>query len=892
MNSRWVHPYIVLSVSSDERHASCNDLQFPLKLLIKIKLSGLGWGWGTKAWLMGALLLLAGFHASGRTVPDPGNPLGFFTTVADKMLRSTFPFGVTNIPVCSNGVYVYTPAVQRLLQLSANLCDASNTNFFPSVFRPLFASDTSNNVFIIGYLQVTNVSGTTDPQLAQPYDVMQVAGIGGTPIADSNGPVNVYGVPWIIGAKKGLPNFNQFYMFTTAQVTRKFQVTRNSLNPMTAIYVTNQMYLMGISNSVGVSFWNSYSNAYPRPVAVYVSGIVCMSMTNEVRVWPTTTYNFMANLTVANWFSSQWSGTLPNTTPAANSFCNTNWSFTYLNPSSYDFATANFDVTPVWHATSPPLLPLPQFGLLVTNHLQAFILDSNNVIDYVQLRDPVNVGGLNQALADPDYTNPAAIYYQWSTNAINSSSTTPYGVLNQLYISGHPPSPYGPTPPSLMPVGGQWSTAPTVMGLTTPDAEASFYDGFFVPSFQYKGQVYINNQLSMEAPYTPLRMIYSSYLLQANDPLVHYLSSDLSAQVGTWSVWAGSTGGRLNQQNGFWYHSDDPQNQPTPTPPVTPIGGRYQPWLRKGQMSLFNTNVVAPVTNNYSCKDPLAYSSDSWNFPTNLMQSLAGLGQVHRGTSWQTVYLKDADLLGAYTVTGATTNYVGTNTWMQWTGDLNANDAALMAPVSDWRLAGLLMSLLNTNDPTQLFSVNDSNVADWQNLLNGMVVYSNSASVVFPTTPLQFTTFIMASNSPQASAIATAIVQMGASQSRPPFYSIGDILTTSALTAQSPFLNLGSMSFGQQQMNYGISDFEYEAIPSQLLPLLRPDSIGALTSMNGDWNLQFSGADGYSYLLQTSTNLTDWHSLGTNQPMGGSFNVPVGTATTSPGQFFRTVLVH
>jgi hypothetical protein len=442
-----------------------------------------------------------------------------------------------------------------------------------------------------------------------------------------------------------------------------------------------------------------------------------------------------------------------------------------------------------------------------------------------------------------------------------------------------------------MPVGGRWSTAPTAMGITTPDAEAAFYNGFFMPTFQYRGQVYINNQLSIEAPYTPSRLIYSSYLLQANDPLVHYLSSDLSAQVGTWSVWAGSTGGRLNQQNGFWYHSDDPFNQPTPQVPVTPIGGRYQPWLRKGQMALLNTNVVAPVTNNYGCKDPLAYSSDSWNFPTNLMQSLAGLGQVHRGTPWQTVYLKDADLLKAFTVTDTVTNYVGTNTWMQWTGDLDANDATLMAPISDWRLAGLLMSLLNTTDPTQLFSVNDPNVADWQNLLNGLVVYSNSASVVFPTTPLQFTTYIMASNSPQASAIASAIVETGASQSSPVFCFIGDILATSALTAQSPFLNLGSTTFGQQQMNFGINDFEYEAIPTQLLPLLRPDSIGALTPVSGGWNLQFSGADGYDYLLQTSTNLTDWYSLGTNQPVGGSFSVPVGSATGSSGQFFRTLLL-
>ena len=666
------------------------------------------------------------------------------------------------------------------------------------------------------------------------------------------------------------------------------EVTRNSLNPATVNYTTNQMYIMGISNSVGVSFWNSYSNAYPRPVTVYVSDYVSTVMTNAVRTWTPSVYNFVTNVTVVNWPGSQWSGTLSTATPNPASFYSPQWSFTYLSPAAYDFSSVNFDPTFTWHTTMPPLAQLPQFGLLVTNYLQAFILDSNNVIDYVQLHDPI-VGGLNQALADPNFPEPGNVYYyQWSTNTLGSSAPTSYGVLNQLYISGHPPtSAGGPTPASQMPAGGQWSLTPTPMGVTTPGAEAAFYNGFFTPTFEYNGQVYVNNQISIQAPYTPSRLVYSSYLLQANDPLVHYLSSDLGVQVGTWAAWANG----YMQQNGLWYHSDDPLIQPTPQVPGNPIGGRYQPWLRKGQMGLLSTNVAAPVTNNYACKDPLVYGSDEWCFPTNLMQSLAGLGQVHRGTPWQTVYLKDADLLGAYTVTGAITNDVGTNTWVQWTGDSDANDAALMAPVSDWRLAGLLMSLLNTNDPTQLFSVNDSNVADWQNLLNGLVVYSNSAPLVTILSPLQSTTYIIASNSPQASAIASAIVQTRASQGSPFFYSIGDILVTPALAGQSPFLNLGSSRALQQQTTYDITDIAYEAIPTQLLPLLRPDSIGSLSPANGGWNLQFSGADGYGYLLQTSTNLIDWSNIGTNQPVQGTFSVPVGPAAGSSGQFFRTVLL-
>ena len=122
-------------------------------------------------------------------------------------------------------------------------------------------------------------------------------------------------------------------------------------------------------------------------------------------------------------------------------------------------------------------------------------------------------------------------------------------------------------------------------------------------------------------------------------------------------------------------------------------------------------------------------------------------------------------------------------------------------------------------------------------------------------------------------------------------FSIGDILAAPVLTRLSPFLNLGSTAFGQQQMNYGITDWEYEAIPAQLLPLLRPDSLGTLTPTNRGWNLWFSGADGYEYALQTSTNLQDWSSVSTNSPVQGGFGVPVIPANGSRRQFFRSVLL-
>ena len=851
--------------------------------VIRVILKKLRFGRHARQWFFSVLLLATVFNGWGRVVPDAGDPLGFFTTVADKMLRSTFPFGVTNIPVCSNGVFVYTPAVQRLLQLSANIYDAANTNAFPVVFRPLFAKDAATNIFIIGYQQITNVSGASDPQLSPPYDVTQLSGALTTPIADAHGPVNVYGVPWIIGAKKGLPGFNQLSMITSAQVTRKLQVSRPTPESYPATYTTNQMYVLSISNNLGISFWNAYTSNYPRPLTVYVQDLVFMTLTNNVNVWSGFTNLTINNLpvgvgyTIPVWPGSQWSGALPNVTPRANSFFTNNWGFYFMPPSVYRFNSATFD--PVSSPTSsqwetpPTFAQLPQFGLAVTNYLQAFILDGNRVIDYVQLRAPISQGNLNQALADPNYPQPGNVYLQWSTNAYRPPAAAPtYGVINQLWVSGHPVN--APA------AGGQWSTVPTVIpGDTTPPAEAAFFNGFFVPSFQYAGQIYVNTQLVIQAPYTPTRTIFSAFLLQANDPLVHYLASDLNSQIGAPAVWATRA---VQVQNGLWYRSDDSINQPLPTPPTTPIGGHYQPWGQNGQLS----RIVNVDTNAYNlaCRDPLVWWSDSWNFPTNLLSSLVGLGQVHRGTPWQTIYLKSTNILFGK---NSLNQNIGTNTWANWTGDFDSTDAALMAPVNDWHLAGLLMPLLNTNDATQLFSVNDANIADWQNVLNGLIVYSNSTAVVFPTVPPTFDTYVMASNSSQTLTVAAGIANARASQPNPSFYSIGDVLAAPELTVNSPWLN----TINSQQLKYGITDAAYEAIPAQLLPLLRPDSFGTLTPTNGGWNLSFSGADGYDYALQTSTNLVDWSSVSTNSPVQGGFIVPVSPSAGSQNQFFRSVLL-
>jgi len=824
-------------------------------------------------WLVLCVYMAVLSSASARNNLDASNPLGFFTTVADKLLRSTFNFGVTNIPVYSNGACVYSPAVQRMLQLSANVYDATTTNFYPSVFRPLFSTDaTGTNVFISGYQQVVSVTGVNDLQLAQPLEISALASPG---VLLTNSAVNVYGIPWIIGAKMGFPAFNQLSMINSAQFLRQLEVVRTTESGLPTL--TNQMVRMSINNSLGVSFWNSYSNDYVGTgnISICVNSSVQMTLTNSV-LGDNNPYVFLFNtnlfFNISRWSGSQWNlngGGLPQ----ASSFISSVWTNTLVpNGVAYNFLTGGFISTNAQNAWDSTLSPLPAFGLQTTNWLQAFILDGNNVIDYVQLCGPIDSTNLTTALQDAaaNYFGGAP-YYLWSTNGYGIGGWPSLGIENQLIISGSPVNP---------PASAIWE-GPLISGLPgTILVGQEYFAAAFTPShaFSYNGKVYYNTQLVSLAPYAATRTIFVPYLYQVNDPLVHYLASDLS--IGNVGIWQGAD----ILPNGVWMQNNGVISSVFPVAPANNIAhgqSCYQPWGQTVPTYLLSSSYDFSNPYNLSYKDPLVWGSDYWDFPTNLLAALDGLGQLHRGTPWQTIYLKSSDILRA---TGTSAD---TNTWMAWTGDYNASDAAIMAPVNDGRLAGLLISLLNTNDATQLLSVNDPNILDWLNALNGLTVFSNSVANASSFSIPQFDTYLMASNSPQALAVANGIAEIRVAVSHQVLYSIGDILAASALAESSPWLNTSAVN----QLEYGISDTAYEAIPSQLLLLVRPDSFGTILPNNGGLNLQFSGSDGYAYEVQTSTDLVNWIIVSTNYPVGGSFSVPIPSLSNSQAQFFRTLLL-
>ena len=394
------------------------------------------------------------YNANGALVTNDATGFGLTNFSLSPFLRWTNAvpaFGITNIPVYVNGQFVYSPAVNRVLQLAANLYDASTTNFYPSVFRPLFEHDSLSNVFIVGFTNLTSgsntVTGFSDFQLSAPFDPPALVNYGspGIPLLTNGVGINVYGVPLDYWSQKGFPAFNKFGMQTIVQATRKLQIKRSSLPTVvnTTTFLTNQLIAFSVSNLLNAECWNSYSNAYPYPVTIIANDTISMEITNDVGATPNYFYNYLIS-----------SNTLVNTWPAYNS--NPNFTaLSFTNPLSA--AAVLLSNSDFYFGSSPPgvngfypdslgygwesnrySFAFPHFGLLVTNRLQLYMLDGSSgvvrVIDYVQLGGPQTALDLTSAI---EANNPTQVGYgsnMWSQ--ATESGSVPWEIGNQALLVG------------------------------------------------------------------------------------------------------------------------------------------------------------------------------------------------------------------------------------------------------------------------------------------------------------------------------------------------------------------------------------------------------------------------------------------------------------------------
>jgi hypothetical protein len=778
---------------------------------------------------------------------DPANPTSFFTNVAMAMFQQMdlHDFNgnlvtVTNIPIyedpaLSGGTNInyYTPAVHRILQLAVNIFDATTNRFigpgptnYPTVFRPIFASQ-NGVATIIGYREVTNTLDAFLPML-NAYDFILVP-------QPENSSINMYGVPWVIGAKKGFPNFNEFSMENALQVTRRLEFTNSVPGKTTPPWLTNQIYSFTITNTFGVEAWNSYTNNYGRALGLMVSNEMNITLTNETGFSLLTVSNlpFGTNIYLTGW--TGWTEQLSDNSffiplQVQTQFTNGIYGRTFVIPLN----------PPIWSATY-----VPRLWMTLQNRIRYVLIDTsaNRVIDFVNIiktEPAVDVGLFLQNQAHglfPDYASSDGM---WDMTLKNGLAI---GILNQIQVSKNPSAPV-------------W---------TDPQK--------FINAQKFNDNLLGNSGTNyFRAPYGPPRTIYQRISMEANDPLVHYTGPDMTSTNG-------SAGVRYNTVSLF-----------AENPSLSSMGSlnlAYQPW---GGRHLPNRSDFNPNQFRYDwrVKDPMVQQSDDWNFPSRESLSFEWLGRVHRGTPWQSVFLKPSN------------QTVGQ--WLNWNNDnvliTNGNngviDAAFSHPTNDWRIANLWARWLNTNDLTGLLSINNPDTDAWAARLDGFTALTNSTSGELDSITIN-------SNSPQAESIAQAIQTARANTNSMSgivfpmqvFREPGDVLATPQLSIGSPFLNTNgfpNVNLNGNAAANGITDATLEKIPTQLLPLLRADSFGKIVPANGQLEMSFSGYDGHAYAIEVSSNLTDWVIISTNYPSDGNFGTT--NAPTSGQQFYRSVLLH
>jgi hypothetical protein len=205
-------------------------------------------------------------------------------------------------------------------------------------------------------------------------------------------------------------------------------------------------------------------------------------------------------------------------------------------------------------------------------------------------------------------------------------------------------------------------------------------------------------------------------------------------------------------------------------------------------------------------QDPLIYGSLDWSFPTNSFPSIGLLGQVHRGTPWQTVFLKaDPDAANS---SGILPNHLA---WItSWVNTLDTY------PTNDYALLDLFTAAPNDNAARGLLSVNQTNDAPWYAVFSGI-----SAAPGVTLDPAEVLALLDGvTNSPPYYPVNyyptvsyfAGIDTVRAFEPNQIFHRTGNILKAPILTIASPYLPYAPTN---------CTDAEIERIPQQVMGLLK-----------------------------------------------------------------------
>ena len=555
---------------------------------------------------------------------------------------------------------------------------------------------------------------------------------------------------------------------------------------------------------------------------------------------------------------------------------------------------------------------LPKLTLAVTNRLVFAIVDDSFVparlLDFVNIKSGTLESNLLENLMytangtlpgisgdagiDQGFDNtggnlgggagsvrPLRMAELWQTNFL-AGRTIPLGFENQFSASLNP-----------LRVLQLWE-APVVPGIVTtgdPRLDASLGLRAFlygINSVPRSAQVVARRELDrllasggningnrIQVGFNPVGEIHLTDRRMANDPMVHYTKEDLQPgglvytyPEGYWKFYAdvyhdrrpemfqgllldpAISEGRIAEPSGDFLVTYVNRTNRVAAP--YKFVNAYAPW---GISANLGTGIPSPALEvDMAYKDPLVTNSAAWSFPTptNAFASIGQLGRIHRGTPWQTVYLKSAI---ANIEADSQGHIADRHHWKWWSGSHGTH------PTNDWALLDTFSTAITENAARGQIGVNQTNLPAWSAILSGVPVLRrlNSDGTNLVATVLDpaegngaaFVQKIVAGytiNGVFRHGIASGFVHTNgwpgdplvtvtgpdgksltipkARRSLPRFQSVGEICSVETLSVGSPLLE----NVEYDESNPGrtfrpVSDEVVERIPQQILSLLKAE---------------------------------------------------------------------
>ena len=586
----------------------------------------------------------------------------------------------------------------------------------------------------------------------------------------------------MIGARKGYPNFNEQELLTDIQMTRKIGLNRR--NTGGGIFNVQDMwvqYVLSISNRLSMEAWNSYQEDdfdFYRPLRIRMTNQLSSALWQGGRIiqvatstnsygMPTQYSNYVTRILSTNLTSSdigsRWEAGRFQTVISSNllfvpaSIIETHQS----GGVNYSTNAGNVTLEPKNPSTfyqGANFLANGSLYITMTNRITYIAIDQENdwLIDYVTI-EKTNLFDLSDIIRGN--TSTVGTTAGQGTSSVENTLWDPYyGIQRQIEIS-------------LGNVEDHNTWEEFAGNINEREYQIQGFRQFCGLTNSLSSNGIMDRQgIYRQTPYNPSvhKLIIES--LQVNDPLVHYHIGDL---VNFTNVYSPLRGEQAKEE-------EDPSN-------IGKLNNFYVPWGGNPDKDITG---YRDSVNVVGIKDPHVTCSDDWDFPTNwygkpfAYPTIGWLGKIHRGTPWQTVYLKS--------------DSVAEDVWEKWSG------RKASYPTNDWKLMDLFTTAINENAGKGLLSVNQTNTAAWAAVLCGINLLNTTNNTVLIE--------------PVSDSFHQIVTNINATRAQMPngvFSYQGQILASPALTVESPYI--------EDPEGSDVNDAVLEWLPMQIMSLLKED---------------------------------------------------------------------